>query len=298
MNYRYFICDVFTKEKFGGNQLAVFPEAVGLSEIDMQNIAKEFNFSETAFVFPPEGGHTKKIRIYTPTTEVPFAGHPTIGTAFALAQRGDFGDIEKSIKVTFEEKAGTVQVGIRRDDEDGITCELKAPSELIIGEYVPKQLIADTLSLRESEIVTTTHAPQMASVGLPFIFVELSSLSALQQAEISMPEFQKLLNRGFESFIHLYCRNIDGFDIRARMFAPMDGVLEDPATGSANCALIGLLSYHDPRADLNIKWTISQGTEIGRPSILHGRSEKINGHVTNTWIGGSSVLISEGVLRL
>ena len=97
MNYRYFICDVFTKEKFGGNQLAVFPEAVGLSEIDMQNIAKEFNFSETAFVFPPEGCHTKKIRIYTPTTEVPFAGHPTIGTAFALAQRGDFGDIDKSI---------------------------------------------------------------------------------------------------------------------------------------------------------------------------------------------------------
>ena len=195
-------------------------------------------------------------------------------------------------------QCGTVQVDIRRDDEDGIACELKAPSELIIGEYVPKQLIADTLSLRESEIVTTTHAPQMASVGLPFIFVELSSLSALQQAEISMPEFQKLLNRGFESFIHLYCRNIDGFDIRARMFAPMDGVLEDPATGSANCALIGLLSYHDPRADLNIKWTISQGTEIGRPSILHGRSEKINGHVTNTWIGGSSVLMSEGVLRL
>ena len=189
MNYRYFICDEFTKEKFGGNQLAVFPEAVGLSEIDMQNIAKEFNFSETAFVFPPEGVHTKKIRIYTPTTEVPFAGHPTIGTAFALAQRGDFGDIDKSIKVTFEEKAGIVQVDIRRDDEDGITCELKAPSELIIGEYAPKQLIADTLSLRESEIVTTTHAPQIASVGLPFIFVEVRSLSALQQAGINMIEY-------------------------------------------------------------------------------------------------------------
>ena len=298
MNYRYFICDVFTKEKFGGNQLAVFPEAVGLSEIDMQNIAKEFNLSETAFVFPPEGGHIKKIRIYTPTTEVPFAGHPTIGTAFALAQRGDFGDIDKSIKVTFEEKAGTVQVDIRRDDEDRITCELRAPSELIIGEYVPKQLIADTLSLRESEIVTTTHAPQMASVGLPFIFVELSSLSALQQAEISLPEFRKLLNRGFDSLIHLYCRNIDGFDIRARMFAPTDGVPEDPATGSANCALIGLLAYYDNRDTFKKSWRISQGIEMGRPSILQGRTHKENGQVLNTWIGGNSVLISEGILKL
>jgi len=146
--------------------------------------------------------------------------------------------------------------------------------------------------------VTTTHPPQTASVGLPFIFVELASLSALQQAEINRPELQKLLNRGFQSYIHLYCRNIDDFDIRARMFAPMDGVVEDPATGSANCALIGLLAHCDSEATFDKTWRISQGTEIGRPSVLHGRTQKRNGQVSGTWIGGNSVLISEGILKL
>ena len=298
MNYRYFICDVFTTKKFGGNQLAVLPDSRGLSGPQMQNIAREFNFSETAFVFPPEQGQTKKIRIYTPTTEVPFAGHPTVGAAFILAQNGEFGEIDKPFKIGFEQKAGVVQVDIRYDSDNRICCELEAPEKLMIGDPVPKHLIASTLSIRELDIVTTTHPPQTASVGLPFIFVELASLSALQQAEINRPELQKLLNRGFQSYIHLYCRNIDDFDIRARMFAPMDGVVEDPATGSANCALIGLLAHCDPEATFDKNWRISQGTEIGRPSVLHGRTQKKHGQVSGTWIGGNSVSISEGILKL
>ena len=298
LDYQYFICDVFTTEKFGGNQLSVLTDSRGLSDEQMQNIAREFNFSETAFVFPPEEGQHRKIRIYTPTSEVPFAGHPTIGAAFVLAESGDFGTINEPMKVAFEEEAGIVEVDIRYDHNGILCCELEAPSQLAIGDFIPTHMVASSLSLREADIVTKTHSPQIASVGLPFIFVEVPSLPVLQQAEINMSKFHELLNRGFESYIHVYCQNTGDFDIRARMFAPTDGVPEDPATGSANCALIGLLAYYDNRDTFKKSWRISQGIEMGRPSILQGRTQKENGQVLNTWIGGNSVLISEGILKL
>src|SRR4026209_3033075 len=112
MRSRYSICDVFTDTRFGGNQLAVLPEASGLSDRQMQQIAREFNFSESTFVFPAEAGHTRKVRIFTPSTEIPFAGHPNVGTAFVLATTGGFGPIEESVTVTFEEKAGLVPISI------------------------------------------------------------------------------------------------------------------------------------------------------------------------------------------
>ena len=133
MRYRYFICDVFTDTRFGGNQLAVLPEASGLSDRQMQQIAREFNFSESTFVFPPEAGHTRKVRIFTPATEVPFAGHPNVGTAFALATAGELGPIDGSITVTFEEKAGLVPVSIHQR-EGRIWCELSAPQRLSLGK--------------------------------------------------------------------------------------------------------------------------------------------------------------------
>ena len=272
MYYRYFICDVFTDKRFSGNQLAVFPEAEGLSDLEMQQIAREFNFSESAFVFPPEYGHTRKVRIFTPTLEVPFAGHPNIGTAFALAQDGTFGDIDKQINVVFEEKVGFVPVSIRYDDRDQIWCELAAPEMLSIGSSMSIKSVASILCLDTTDIVTTTHLPQVASVGLPFLFVELSSISALQRAEVNISQLNKLVTQLGVSYIHMYFKSADDFDIRARMFAPMDGVPEDPATGSANCALIALLTHYESAPDANNSWRISQGTEIGRPSILNGRT--------------------------
>ena len=173
MVYRYFVCDVFTTQMFSGNQLAVLPEAQCLSESQMQNIAKEFNFSETTFVFPPEAGQTKKVRIYTPNAEVPFAGHPNIGTAFILAKDGAFGTFDTVKEVVFEEKAGLVPVKIKKDESGYIWCELSAPEILSIGDPVSKSLVASVLTLNESEILTTTHPPQVASVGLPFLFVEI-----------------------------------------------------------------------------------------------------------------------------
>ncbi|MDP7626681.1 MAG: PhzF family phenazine biosynthesis protein [SAR202 cluster bacterium] len=298
MNYRYFICDVFTDKKFCGNQLAVLPEAEGLSNSQMQQIAREFNFSESAFVFSPELGQTRKVRIFTPTEEVPFAGHPNIGTAFVLAKDGAFGDFREPVKVIFEEKVGFVPITIRYDAGNQIWCELSAPEELSIGDSVPTEFSASLLSLDTGDIVTTTHPPQVASVGLPFLFIELSSLDVLQRAKVNMPQFNRLIDRGIVTYIHMYVKRTDDFDIRARMFAPIDGVPEDPATGSANCALIALLTYYDSETDTDNNWRISQGIEVGRPSVLNGRTEKRNGKITGVWIGGNSVLISEGIIEM
>ena len=278
--------------------MAVLPDAQGLSDCQMQAIAKEFNFSETTFVFPPEYGHTRKVRIFTPTTEVPFAGHPNIGTAFALANEGLFGDIKETMEVIFEEKAGLVPVSIILDSSDQIWCELAAPEPLSIGDSVPADMVAKSLSLNEVDIVTDIHSPETASVGLPFLFVEIASLSALQIAQINTKELDKLIKEGVPSYIHLYCRKVEGFDIRARMFAPLDGVFEDPATGSANCALIALLTHYDSAPNSDCEWRISQGTEIGRPSVLYGRTQKRNGEITGVWIGGNSVLVSKGILHV
>src|SRR5262245_36001866 len=179
MKYRYYTCDVFTETRFGGNPLAVLPRAEGLSDVQMQQIAREFNYSETTFVFPPQAGHTRNVRIFTPAREVPFAGHPNVGTAFVLASTGEFGEIRSSMSVTFEEKSGLVPITIREAQGKIISCELKAPQAISFGKTIPAQLIASALSLAEDDLVTTTHQPQVVSVGLPFVFAELSNLETL-----------------------------------------------------------------------------------------------------------------------
>ncbi|HEX5718550.1 MAG TPA: PhzF family phenazine biosynthesis protein [Thermoanaerobaculia bacterium] len=297
MRYRYYICDVFTDIRFGGNQLAVLPEAGGLSDRQMQQIAREFNFAESTFVFPPEAGNTRKVRIFTPAIEVPFAGHPNVGTAFALATAGEFGPIEESITVTFEEKAGLVPVSIQQR-EGRIWCELSAPQRLSLGKTISAEMVAASVSLSPDAVVTRTHEPQVASVGLPFLMAELADRAALERARINMNGIDAIAAEGVTPYIHLYTHSADEFDIRARMFAPLDGVPEDPATGSANCALAGLLSHYDMAADGSFQWRIAQGVEMGRPSILEARAEKRDGAVVAAWIGGASVLVSEGFIEV
>ena len=297
MRYRYFICDVFTDTRFGGNQLAVLPEASGLSDRQMQQIAREFNFSESTFVFPPEAGHTRKVRIFTPANEMPFAGHPNVGTAFVLATAGEFGPIEESITVTFEEKAGLVPISIQRRD-GRIWCELSAPQRLSLGKTFSAEMIAAAVSLDPDDVVTRTHPPQVASVGLPFLLAEVRDRAALERARTNMNGIDAIAAEGVMPDIHLYTHSADEFDIRARMFAPLDGVPEDPATGSANCALAALLSQHEEAADGSFRWRIAQGVEMGRPSILEARAEKRDGAVVGVWIGGASVLVSEGLIEI
>jgi trans-2,3-dihydro-3-hydroxyanthranilate isomerase len=297
MKYRYYTCDVFTSTRFGGNQLAVLPEAQGLSDRQMQQIAREFNFAESTFVLPPEQGHTHRVRIFTPTTEVPFAGHPNVGTAFVLATVGEFGPIGTPMTVTFEEKAGPVPVTIRQR-EGTLWCELSAPERLTLGKAVSPESLASAVSLAPDEVVRSTHPPQVASVGLPFLMAELRDRAALERARVDMPRLEALRAQGVTPDVHLYVRSSDEFDLRARMFAPFDGVPEDAATGSANCALAGLLSHYDAARDGTNSWRIAQGVEMGRPSLLEAGADKRDGVVVATRVGGASVLVSEGFIEV
>ena len=297
MGYRYYICDVFTDTRFGGNQLAVLPEAQGLSDRQMQQVAREFNFSESTFVLPPERGHDRRVRIFTPTAEIPFAGHPNVGTAFTLATTGALGSIDGPRTITFEEKAGLVPITITRRN-GSIWCELSAPTPLSLGPVVARELLAAAVSLSAEDVVTTTHPPQVASVGLPFIVAELRSRAALERARVNGPGLDAIKALGVVPDIHLYVRSGDEFDLRTRMFAPYDGVPEDPATGSANCALAALLTQERKESSGAFKYRIAQGVEMGRPSVLEARSEKRDGAVSGTWIGGASVLVSEGTIEV
>jgi trans-2,3-dihydro-3-hydroxyanthranilate isomerase len=263
----------------------------------MQQIAREFNFAESTFVLPPEHGHTRRVRIFTPTTEVPFAGHPNVGTAFVLATVGELGPIETPMTVTFEEKAGPVPITIRQR-EGTLWCELSAPERLTLGKTVSPESLASAVSLVPADVVTTTHPPQVASVGLPFLVAELRDRAALERARVDTPGLEALRAQGVTPDVHLYLRSSDEFDLRARMFAPFDGVPEDPATGSANCALAGMLSHYDDARDGTKAWRVAQGVEMGRPSLLEASADKRDGVVVATRVGGASVLVSEGFIEV
>jgi trans-2,3-dihydro-3-hydroxyanthranilate isomerase len=306
LKYRYCICDVFTDTRFGGNPLAVLPEASGLSDGQMQQVAMEFGFSETTFVLPLKAENSRKVRIFTPTKEVPFAGHPNIGTAFVLATAGEFGPLDSTITVTFEEKSGLVPVSIRRRDGN-LWCELKAPERLSLGQTISVDNLAAAVSLHPEDVLVANHQPLVASVGLPFVIAELRNTGALGRARPSMDCFDALEVLGIPPDIHLYVTQMSSparpaerapRDIRCRMFAPGDRVPEDPATGSANCALAGLLSHLDPANEGDFSFRITQGVEMGRPSLLEARTEKRGGEVVGVWIGGTSVMVSEGWIEV
>jgi trans-2,3-dihydro-3-hydroxyanthranilate isomerase len=304
MRHRYVTCDVFTTTRFGGNQLAVLPDARGLTAEQMQQVAREFNYSESTFVLPAERGHDHRVRIFTPAREVPFAGHPNVGTAFVLASIGALGDMTGPRTVHFEEAAGIVPVSIEPRGDGRFWCELEAPRPLTLGPELPFPDVAHAVGLSSFDLRTDAHVPRWASVGLPFIIAELVDLVALGRARPDSAALARLVPPGRRTMpdIHLYVRmpagDPIGLDIRARMFAPLDGVPEDPATGSANGALAGLLaSLADPR-DGELRWRIGQGVEMGRPSLLEARARRVDGEVAGVWIGGESVLVSEGTIEV
>lgn len=298
MRPRFLMLDVFTDRRFGGNPLAVLPDARGLDTAAMQRIAREFNFSETTFVLPPESGGDRRVRIFTPGSEVPFAGHPNIGTAAALAYLGEVGSLESSVTLRFEEIAGVVPVTLWRRADGLIEAELVAPSPLAIGAPIDPGAIASAVGLAPDDIALGRHPPQTASVGLAFIVAELVSGAALARAKIVPEPMAALCRETGVPYIHLHAAGADGVDRRTRMFAPQDGVPEDPATGSANAALAALLAATDPRPDLDLELVIAQGVEMGRPSRLLARVCKRGGEVGETRIGGTSVLVADGVLVL
>jgi trans-2,3-dihydro-3-hydroxyanthranilate isomerase len=295
MRYPFYTCDVFTKTRFGGNPLAVVLNAETLTTEQMQLIAREFNYSETAFVLPPEAGHTKRVRIFNRKHEMPFAGHPNIGTAFTLAAVGELGALEQ---VTFEELAGLVEIRIRREESKAIWCELKAPQSLSLGQSVTPGRMASILSLPPDEIITTTHEPRVASVGLPFVITELKDRAALEKLKVNPTLLAELEAEGIRPSLFTYIHSHDDFDLRARMFAPLAGTIEDPATGSANCALAAMLTHYNKATNGEFSWHIAQGVEMNRPSILGARTQKQNGEVTGVWMAGRSVMVSQGMIEV
>ncbi len=297
--YRYYTCDVFTDTRFGGNPLAVLPEAEGLDAGQMQQIAREFNYSESTFVLPPEQGHDRRVRIFTPPAEVPFAGHPNIGTAFVLATMGEFGPLDEPLTVVFEEDAGLVPVAIAKGTDGRIRCELTAPQKLSKGGAVDVASLVAATGLDAGDVVTAVHQPLVASVGLPFVIAELADRAALERCRLDVAGAEKLLADGAEvPDLLVYIRSRDDFDVRARMFSPLDGIPEDPATGSANCTLAALLAHLDSAPDGAFAWRIAQGVEMGRPSVLEARAEKKAGEVVEVRIGGESVMVAEGHIEV
>jgi trans-2,3-dihydro-3-hydroxyanthranilate isomerase len=298
MRYKFCTCDVFTTVRFGGNPLAVVLNAEGLTTEQMQLIAREFNYSETTFVLPSEQGYTNKVRIFNRKHEMPFAGHPNIGTAFTLATIGALGEISETANVTFEEKAGLVPVSIRKEKDRPMWCELKAPKTLSLGKTVEVERMAAILSLTRDEIIIETHQPRVASVGLTFVITELRDRATLERVRVNTTLLAELEAEGIRPSLFTYVHSHDDFDIRSRMFAPLAGTIEDPATGSANCALVAMLTHYNEAHNGAFNWRIAQGVEMKRPSFLEARTEKQNGNVTGVWIAGSSVMISEGTLEV
>lgn len=297
MQLEFVTVDVFTDRQFGGNPLAVVLNADGLTTEQMQAIAAEFNLAETTFVRKPrDPANTAEVRIFTPKIEMPFAGHPNVGTAFVIAREGQAaGRPVSGDRLSFEQKAGLTPLDVARSGSAVTGARLAAPQTLSVGADVAVESIAAACSLDPADI-ETRHGPCVASCGAPFVFAELKTRSALARAKAQPGIFAEHCPA---VGIHLY--TFDGGkegDLHCRMFAPHNGVPEDPATGSANVALIGLLAQFDPRDDLVLEKTIAQGFDMGRPSLLKAVAEKINGEVIATFIGGTCVPVMRGTLDL
>lgn len=276
---RYFVYDVFTDRAFGGNQLAVFPDARDIPDAKLQSITAEFNFSEVTFVYPPKDArHTAHVRIFTPTSEVDFAGHPIIGTLIALADLGYSSSMV--LELGIGPLTGTVS-------DSGACFTAKQPLKKIATPDV--SLVAQALSLPFDAIKTETHRPIQASLGLPFVIVELDDQTALSACCPDLAAIRngaKLYPAGNDFAIFAYVRR--GEKIESRMFAPLDNIPEDPATGSASATLAALLTdlLNSPQ-----NLTFKQGVDMGRPSIIKARTTQDPITVT---IEGQAVKVMSG----
>ncbi len=280
----YLVYDVFTKEAFRGNPLAVIPDASELSEDSLQRIAREFNFSETTFVLPPDDpAHTAKVRIFTPTRELDFAGHPTVGTAVALAGLGR-GDGE----MVLELGVGPIPVVVT-----GSHARFTTRVPLETGPAANIDALATCLGLASSAIRTDRHAPIEAGLGTDFTLVEVADRAALEAASPNIDGFRAAATDPGRLAILVYVR--EGTQIEARMFAPLGGILEDPATGSAAAALAAYLGQLDGASQA---FDISQGVKMGRPSRISTEVSVEDGTPVAVAIAGDAVKVMEGRLML
>ena len=302
-HHPFITVDVFTNRRFGGNPLAVVTDARGLSTHQMQSIATEFGYSETTFVLPPEkAAHTAKVRIFTPTTEVPFAGHPNVGTAFVLADRPEVFGRAPGNRMTFEEEAGLVNVEVERVHGRVVNATIRAPRPLEIGGSVDSALVARCASIAGDDLENTRHEPIFLSVGLKFVVAELTGLEPLAKAKPDRSFFEEGQKRyaaehsDFSLFLYAPASG-SGTRFRARMFAPLDNVPEDPATGSACAALGAFLAHLRPDADGHFDMLVEQGIEMRRPSEIRVRAAKKAGIVENVRVTGGCVPVMSGIIE-
>lgn len=297
-SHDFLTLDVFTDRPFGGNPLAIFPDARGLDGPAMQSIATEFNLSETVFFLPPPEGSQAiaTVRIFTPVNELPFAGHPNVGAAFHVATQGGIFGREAGDRFVFDELAGPVECVVDRSG-GGLQTAISAPRPLAVGDAIDLDTIAACASLDANSVATETHQPCFVSVGLPFATAQLVSLDALARAAPASGAFVEAnaRYRPVDDFfsLHLYVRDpADPAKIRTRMFAPLSNIPEDPATGSAAAALAAFLATFDgPGGDH--RYAITQGVEMGRPSAI---AATVSGGAVR--IGGSCVTMQRGTLTI
>jgi len=315
---RFVTADVFTSEPFTGNQLAVVFGAEGLPTATLQAITREFNYAETTFVFAPTvPGTTRRVRIFTPELEVPFAGHPTIGTAHVLVATGEVkpsaDDLARGeMLVVLGENVGPVPVRVRLQDGAPVHGQLttaQRPEERV--EVTDLDALASTLSLSASDFVGGPHAPAAVSCGLPFLIMPLTSVEAVRRARLDLEAWRRVLEGKWAAWPMIFAmtqsggsdadsalpEHVRGCDIRARVFVPGSTVPEDPATGSANACLAAYLAARTPR-DGVLQWAVAQGVEMGRPSRLAIEAHKAHGVIDAVRVGGATVMISDGTMAL
>ena len=287
----FFTVDVFAEGKYTGNQLAVFSDATTLSDKEMQQIAREVNYSETTFILsrePRAGGYD--VRIFTPQKEVPFAGHPTLGTAYVIQQEMIRGPVEQvilnlgvgQIPVTFNYIGKRVdQVWMRQ-------------IEPAFGEVLPGPSVSSVLGLPESELDDRVPIEEV-STGLPSVIVPLKGLDSLRRIQVARDRYYDLIEDGWAKLILAFCRETRGQEnhLSVRVFADYYGVPEDPATGSANGCLAGYLVKHRYFGEPSINVRVEQGYDIGRPSLLFLKAEEQHGGIEIS-VGGRVVKVAEG----
>ena len=298
MRLNYHLLDVFTNRQFGGNQLAVFPDPPrDLPATMMQQIAKELNLSETTFVFPPpDAAADYRLRIFTPAAELPMAGHPTVGTACLLARLGALGRIADAKTITFQEGIGPISVTVRAD-ENGEPADvwMKQPIPQFLDIYEDRASIAAILSLTVADL--REGAPiQVLSSGLPFLFVVLNSLEAIQRIRLRLDKWaEQLAGAPAENIFVTTTETVcEDSTVHSRMYAPALGVSEDPATGSASGPLGAyLLKYGLAQGSDMVS---EQGFEMGRPSFIHIEAGRHGDEFTHVAIGGRCAYVGCGTL--
>lgn len=299
MDLEFYTVDVFSNKIFGGNPLAIFTNTDDISTDLMQSIASEVNYSETVFIQKPKNkDNTAKVKIFTPKNELPFAGHPNVGAGFLLSCFPNLipGNYSKN-KMVFEEIAGLVNVIPQYNGATVVGSKIEAPNKFHKLETVPTSAIQNCIETNEGSIITSNDPPVVAGVGLDFVIAEVQNEEILNNARCNISAFSeadKNFSYGDDFFsLMIYYRG-NQQNIFARVFAPLSGIVEDAATGSACGALGALLASQSSDRNNKYNYKIHQGEMIGRPSLINVSIIKEKGQIKRTYISGECVLVSKG----